>query len=76
MRLSRSRTSTELIELLIGLTVNGRSISLASGSDSFAAIDTGTTLVAGPQDAIEALYQQIPGSQALAQQQGYFSLRT
>ena len=56
--------------------MNGNSVSLTSGSASFAAIDTGTTLVAGPQDAIAALYAEIPGSQALTgQNQGYYSFR-
>jgi len=48
---------------LTTLTVNGTAISISS-SESFAAIDTGTTLVGGPSDAIAALYAQIPGAQA------------
>ena len=55
--------------------MNGNTVCLESGSASFAAIDTGTTLVAGPQDAVAALYAQIPGAQALQQPSGYFSLR-
>ncbi|KAG9309476.1 aspartic peptidase domain-containing protein [Chiua virens] len=46
------------------LTVNGKSVSLPSGSASWAAIDTGTTLVAGPTKVLQKLYSQIPGSQA------------
>ncbi|PCH43534.1 acid protease [Wolfiporia cocos MD-104 SS10] len=45
------------------ITVNGNSISLASGS-SYAAIDTGTTLLGGPQAIIAEIYAQIPGSEA------------
>jgi len=45
---------------LTGLTVNGASV--LSGSVN-AAIDTGTTLVGGPTDAISALFAQIPNSQ-------------
>ncbi|KAF7370629.1 Aspartic peptidase A1 [Mycena sanguinolenta] len=41
----------------------GNSVSLPSGEDSYAAIDTGTTLVGGPPDQISALYAQIPDSQ-------------
>ncbi|OBZ66793.1 Aspartic protease [Grifola frondosa] len=49
-------------------------MSLTSGSTSFAAIDTGTTLVGGPSDAIASLYAQIPGSVALTgQSQGFWS---
>ena len=59
-----------------GLTVNGASVTLNSGSASYAAIDTGTTLVGGPPDAIAALYAQIPGSQALTgDNAGYYTYR-
>ena len=44
------------------MTVQGNTISLPSGSASYAAIDTGTTLVAGPASGIAAIYAQIPGS--------------
>ena len=37
---------------------------LGSGTDSLAAIDTGTTGVAGPQQYISEIYAQIPGSAA------------
>ncbi|KAB5594986.1 Lysosomal aspartic protease [Ceratobasidium theobromae] len=46
---------------LTGLTVNGASV--LSGSVN-AAIDTGTTLVGGPTDAISSIFAQIPNSQA------------
>ncbi|KAI0630626.1 acid protease [Trametes polyzona] len=61
------------IQQLSGLTVNGNSVSLPSGSGAYAAIDTGTTLVGGPQDAISALYAQIPGAAALSGNDGYWS---
>ncbi|KAF5362015.1 hypothetical protein D9756_002632 [Leucocoprinus leucothites] len=48
---------------LNNLLVNGNSVSIPSGRASYAAIDTGTTLVGGPQSAISLLYNQIPGSQ-------------
>ena len=45
-----------------------------SSQDSI--IDTGTTLVGGPPDAIAALYAQIPGSAALTgQNAGYYTYR-
>ncbi|KAM6504200.1 aspartic peptidase A1 [Amanita muscaria] len=56
------------------LTVQGTSISIASGSSSYAAIDTGTTLVGGPSDVIAEIYAQIPGSQAgSGNYQGYYT---
>ncbi|KAI0351375.1 acid protease [Trametes cingulata] len=62
------------IQQLSGLTVNGNSVTVGSGSAAYAAIDTGTTLVGGPQDVISALYAQIPGSQALSgQNAGYWT---
>jgi len=58
------------------MTVQGKPISLPSGSASYAAIDTGTTLVAGPSASIEAIYAQIPGSQPGAGNwEGYYSYR-
>ena len=54
------------------VTVDGQDAGLQGRT---AILDTGTTLVAGPQSAIEALYAQIPGSAPLQQASGYFSLR-
>ncbi|KDR68011.1 hypothetical protein GALMADRAFT_272857 [Galerina marginata CBS 339.88] len=48
---------------MTSLTVQGNSISLPSGQDSYAAIDTGTTLVGGPAQYIAQIFAQIPGSQ-------------
>ncbi|KAI0640743.1 acid protease [Trametes meyenii] len=53
------------IQQLSALTVNGNSVSVGSGSAAYAAIDTGTTLVGGPESIVSALYAQIPGSEAL-----------
>lgn len=47
---------------MTSLTVQGNSVSLPSGSASYAAIDTGTTLVGGPASVIQEIYAQIPGS--------------
>jgi cathepsin D len=44
------------------MTVQGTQISLPSGSASYAAIDTGTTLVGGPSQYIAEIFAQIPGS--------------
>ncbi|KAG1854828.1 acid protease [Suillus subalutaceus] len=48
---------------ITSMTVQGKPISLPDGSASYAVIDTGTTLVAGPAAEIAAIYAQIPGSQ-------------
>ncbi|KAJ6518768.1 aspartic peptidase A1 [Mycena sanguinolenta] len=45
------------------LTVQGNAVSIPSGENSYAAIDTGTTLVGGPPDQIAAVFAQIPDSQ-------------
>jgi len=59
---------------LTGMTVQGNNVPMPSGSASFAAIDTGTTLVGGPQSAIAALYAQIPGSApASGNFEGYYT---
>lgn len=44
------------------LTVQGADVSLPSGSASFAAIDTGTTLIGGPSVLINEIFNNIPGS--------------
>ncbi|KAG2071567.1 acid protease [Suillus decipiens] len=57
---------------LTTLTVQGNSISITSGTT--AAIDTGTTNIAGPASSIEAIYAQIPDSQpATGEWEGYYS---
>ncbi|KIJ65105.1 hypothetical protein HYDPIDRAFT_111003 [Hydnomerulius pinastri MD-312] len=50
------------LQEITSMTVQGKSVSMPSGSASYAAIDTGTTLVAGPSSGIAAIYAQIPGS--------------
>lgn len=60
----------------LGLTVNGNTITVPTGSDSYGAIDTGTTLVSGPEDVVASLYQQIPDSEALSgQNKGFYQYR-
>jgi cathepsin D len=57
------------------VTVNGVAVSLPGGSSAnSAAIDTGTTLIAGPTAAVQAIYAQIPGAHSIVfqGQQGYF----
>jgi cathepsin D len=54
------------------LSVQSQTISLGSSSQ-LAAIDTGTTLIGGPSEAVQNFYAAIPGSAAVPQQQGFFS---
>ena len=62
---------------LVGLTVGGSGVSLPSGSASYAAIDTGTTLVGGPSSVIQNLYTKIPGAQpGTGNWKGYWIYRT
>ncbi|KAH9971726.1 aspartic peptidase A1 [Lactifluus volemus] len=59
---------------ITSLTVNSGSITLPSGSSSYAAIDTGTTLIGGPAAQVSALYAQIPNSSpATGNYQGYYT---
>ncbi|KAH8099326.1 aspartic peptidase domain-containing protein [Cristinia sonorae] len=61
------------IQELSGLSVGGQSITLPGGSLSWAAIDTGTTGIAGPADVLEDLYGAIPGSsKGTGQLDGYY----
>ncbi|WVR04620.1 hypothetical protein IAU60_001631 [Kwoniella sp. DSM 27419] len=46
-----------------GMTVQGKSVSV--GSSNVAAIDTGTTLIGGPESIVTAIYANIPGSQRM-----------
>ena len=58
------------------VTVQGQSVQVPTGNAALAAIDTGTTLVAGPSDGVAAIYNAIPGSQALSgQMAGFFTFR-
>lgn len=53
-----------------GVSVQGSNLDL--GSTTKAAIDTGTTLVGGPDSIIKALYAQIPGAKASTTSPGYY----
>ncbi|KAG2110606.1 aspartic peptidase domain-containing protein [Suillus discolor] len=59
---------------MASLTVQGSSISIPSGSSSYSAIDTGTTLIGGPSSVIQSIFAQIPGSQpGTGNWQGYYT---
>lgn len=58
---------------ITAITVQGNSISPGTGRETFAAIDTGTTLVGGPAQEIASIYAQIPGSSlGTGQFEGYY----
>ncbi|KAL0255974.1 hypothetical protein I308_100785 [Cryptococcus tetragattii IND107] len=49
---------------MASVTVQGTSVSL--GSSNMAAIDTGTTLIGGPESVVAAVYAKISGSQRMS----------
>ncbi|KAJ7252761.1 acid protease [Mycena haematopus] len=66
-------TNSYWILPITAMTVQGNSISVPSGEDSYAAIDTGTTLVGGPPDQIASIFAQIPDSQpGTGNYEGYY----
>ncbi|KAE9406293.1 acid protease [Gymnopus androsaceus JB14] len=55
------------------ITSQGSSISVPTGLDAQAAIDTGTTLIGGPTDAVAEIYANIPGAeQGTGDMEGYY----
>ena len=60
----------------VGITVNGKAVKAPTGNASFAVIDTGTTLIEGPPEAIAAIYAQIPGAApGTGSYEGYYTFR-
>jgi cathepsin D len=58
------------------LTVDSNSVTLPSGQSSYAAIDTGTTLIGGPASQVASVYAQIPNSAAgTGNYEGYYLYR-
>lgn len=55
--------------------MQGQSISVPTGSAAWAAIDTGTTGIAGPTSVLTEIYAAIPGSQPVSGSQGFWSIR-
>ncbi|TFY53179.1 hypothetical protein EVJ58_g9594 [Rhodofomes roseus] len=71
--LTDSTSPTYWTLTISGITVDGHSVSLGSSAAN-AAIDTGTTLIGGPSDAVAAIYDQIEGAEALTgQYSGYYA---
>ena len=62
---------------ITSLSVNSASVSLPSSSSSLAAIDTGTSLIGGPDTVVAALYALIPNSApGTGNYEGYYTYRT
>jgi cathepsin D len=60
----------------LAINVQGNTINLPSGVSSYAAIDTGTTLVGGPPQYISEIFAQIPGSSPGTENfQSYYTYR-
>ncbi|KAF8644751.1 hypothetical protein AX16_008295 [Volvariella volvacea WC 439] len=57
-----ARTGTYWLLPLSKIDVNNTPIDVPGGQVSYAAIDTGTTLIGGPANVISQIYAQIPGS--------------
>lgn len=58
------------------MNVQGNAVTLPTGTDSYSAIDTGTTLVGGPTAAIQSIFAQIPGSApGTGSYEGYYTYR-
>jgi hypothetical protein len=61
----------------LDVTVQGKSIAIATGNSALAAIDTGTTLIGGPSADVRSIWAAVPGSQPLdGEMLGYYSFRT
>jgi len=62
------------LQSVSSITSQGNSIPIQSGTNALAAIDTGTTLIGGPADAVAQIYASIPGSQAgTGDMEGYYT---
>ena len=56
--------------------MQGKSVSLPTGSAAASAIDTGTTLIGGPSDGVAAIWNAVNGSQQLrGQMEGFWAFR-
>lgn len=69
------RDATEA-DISLAMSVNGQSISLPTGSDAWAAIDTGTTGVGCPADVLASIFAAIPNSaKGTGSLDGYYTFR-
>ena len=58
------------------MTVQGKNVQITTGTTAVSAIDTGTTLIAGPTQDVRSIWAAVPGSQALSgNMEGYYGFR-
>ncbi|TFK44231.1 aspartic peptidase domain-containing protein [Crucibulum laeve] len=55
------------------ITVQGKPVTINTGSAALSAIDTGTTLIGGPTDDVNAIWAAVPGSAPVSNMAGFFS---
>ncbi|KAJ7489164.1 acid protease [Mycena latifolia] len=65
-----SSTPTFWLLSVSAVTVQGKPVSISTGNSALAAIDTGTTALGGPTDAVEAIWAAVPGASSAGQ--GFF----
>ncbi|KAF5346349.1 hypothetical protein D9758_011478 [Tetrapyrgos nigripes] len=58
---------------LMSVTVNGKSVSVTTGDSALSAIDTGTTLIGGPTNDVEAIWNAVPNSGPVRGMDGFFA---
>lgn len=58
---------------LQGVTVQGQSVSVATGNNALSAIDTGTTLIGGPSADVAKIWASVPGSSRASNSQGLYT---
>lgn len=74
--MSTSFVSVVFLTPHTAMKVNGQSITLPTGEDAWAAIDTGTTGVGMPASVQQAVFAAIPNSrQGSGQTEGYYLYR-
>ena len=68
---------SDVLLCVTAMSVNGKTIALPAGSNSFAAIDSGTTGVVMPPQVLSEVFAAIPGSQQIetGQLAGHYSFR-
>ncbi|KAL1762707.1 aspartic peptidase domain-containing protein [Schizophyllum commune] len=67
-------TQTYWLVEMTGLKAQNNDVSLPSGSESYAAIDTGTTLIGGPSEYVAKIYENIDGASAgSGDYEGYYT---
>jgi len=72
----RFTLSWDSLMLLAGVTVQGNSISVPTGSSAISAIDTGTTLIGGPTAQVQAIWNAVPNAQEIGSQMpGFWAFR-